>query len=118
MGAIKFRPEELFASLGEGKPVPAPVGEPVSQVRSTSQTSDSAPGTRTGVWECTPGRWRRQIVEQEFCHFISGRGTFTPDGGETIAFQAGDAFLLPQNSLGVWDIQETVRKTYVIIQRD
>jgi uncharacterized cupin superfamily protein len=72
----------------------------------------------TGIWECTPGRWRRQIVEQEFCHFISGRGTFTPDGGEPIAFQAGDAFLLPQNSLGIWDIQETVRKTYVIIERD
>ncbi|WP_256989637.1 cupin domain-containing protein [Pseudomonas aeruginosa] len=63
------------------------------------------------------GRWRRQIVEQEFCHFLQGRCTFTPDGGETIRIEAGDALLLPENSLGVWDVQETVRKTYVIIHR-
>ncbi|MBK0711708.1 cupin, partial [Klebsiella pneumoniae] len=25
--------------------------------------------------------------------------------------------LLPENSLGVWDVQETVRKSYVIIHR-
>jgi hypothetical protein len=41
-------------------------------------------GVETGVWECTPGRWRRQIVAQEFCHFIQGRCTFTPDDGETL----------------------------------
>ncbi|CAI8839279.1 hypothetical protein EMIT0194MI4_20196 [Pseudomonas sp. IT-194MI4] len=26
-----------------------------------------------------------------------------------------DALMLPANSLGIWDIQETVRKTYVLI---
>lgn len=40
-----------------------------------------------------------------------------PDGGETIRIEAGDALLLPENSLGVWDVQETVRKSYVIIHR-
>ena len=103
------------APLGEASPVGVPLGEPVSHTRVTEVERPDL--VDTGIWECTPGRWRRQIVEQEFCHFISGRGTFTPDDGEPIAFQAGDAFLLPQNSLGVWDIQETVRKTYVIIKR-
>lgn len=106
----------LHAELGDANPVAVPLGEPVSATR--VESVERPDGVETGIWECTPGRWRRQIVEQEFCHFIAGRGTFTPDGGEPIAFQAGDAFLLPQNSLGVWDIQETVRKTYVIIQRD
>lgn len=89
-----------------------------SRSRRPAPTPWSAP-TRweTGIWECTPGRWRRQIVEQEFCHFLQGRCTFTPDGGETIRIEAGDALLLPENSLGVWDVQETVRKTYVIIHR-
>ena len=50
-------------------------------------------------------------------HFLQGRCTFTPDGGETIRIEAGDALLLPENSLGVWDVQETVRKSYVIIHR-
>lgn len=63
---------------------------------------------------CTPGCWRRQIVQQEFCHFIQGRCTFTPDD-ETLTIEAGDALMLPANSTGIWDIQETVRKTYVLI---
>jgi uncharacterized cupin superfamily protein len=46
-----------------------------------------------------PGRWRRQIVAQEFCHFIQGRCTFTPDdGGETLHIEAGDALMLPANT--------------------
>ncbi|MBO3277309.1 cupin domain-containing protein [Pseudomonas schmalbachii] len=104
------------AALGEANPVAVPLGEPVSLTR--VEAIERPDRVETGIWECTPGRWRRQIVEQEFCHFIQGRGSFTPDGGETIEFQAGDAFLLPENSVGVWDIQETVRKTYVIILRD
>lgn len=99
--------------LQESNPVAVPLGEPVSIASVTAvERSD---GVETGIWECTPGRWRRQIVQQEFCHFIKGRCTFTPDGGEPMTIEAGDAILLPANSIGVWDIQETVRKTYVLI---
>ncbi|KAF1052274.1 MAG: hypothetical protein GAK43_02017 [Stenotrophomonas maltophilia] len=105
----------LTADLGDANPVAVPLGEPVAETRAAGVEREDQ--VETGVWECTPGRWRRQIVEQEFCHFISGRGSFTPDDGEPIEFQAGDAFLLPENSIGIWDIQETVRKTYVIISR-
>ena len=94
-------------------PVAVPLGEPVAQTASLSvERSD---GVETGIWECTPGRWRRQIVQQEFCHFLQGRCTFTPDGGEPLLIEAGDALMLPANSTGIWDIQETVRKTYVLI---
>ncbi|RWU25425.1 cupin [Pseudomonas alkylphenolica] len=99
--------------LQESNPVAVPLGEPVSIASVTAvERSD---GVETGIWECTPGRWRRQIVQQEFCHFIKGRCTFTPDGGEPMTIEAGDAILLPANSIGVWDIKETVRKTYVLI---
>lgn len=90
-----------------------PLSEPVAVTSTTSvERSD---GVETGIWECTPGRWRRQIVRQEFCHFVAGRCTFTPDGGEPIEIRAGDALMMPANTLGIWDIQETVRKTYVLI---
>lgn len=92
-----------------------PLSEIVAQVSCTDIERDDA--VETGIWECSPGRWRRQITDQEFCHFISGAGSFTPDGGETIHFKAGDAFLLPANSFGIWDITETARKTYVLIKR-
>ena len=101
------------AVLEHSAPVAVPLGEPVAVASTTSVERDD--GVETGIWECTPGRWRRQIVQQEFCHFIKGRCTFTPDGGEPLVIEAGDALMLPANSTGTWDIQETVRKTYVLI---
>jgi len=99
--------------LDESNPVAVPLSEPVAVTSTTSvERSD---GVETGIWECTPGRWRRQIVQQEFCHFVAGRCTFTSDGGEPIEIRAGDALMMPANTLGIWDIQETVRKTYVLI---
>ncbi|MFJ2362337.1 cupin domain-containing protein [Pseudomonas sp. NPDC087697] len=112
MSITQFKNTHLV-TLEESAPVAVPLGTPVAVTSSTSvERSD---GVETGIWECTPGRWRRQIVAQEFCHFIQGRCTFTPDNGETLHIEAGDALMLPANSTGIWDIQETVRKTYVLI---
>jgi uncharacterized protein len=30
--------------------------------------------------------------------------------------QAGDALLLPANTFGIWDIEETVRKSFVLLK--
>jgi uncharacterized cupin superfamily protein len=112
MSITQFKKTDTVA-LQASNPVAVPLGEPVSIASVTAvERSD---GVETGIWECTPGRWRRQIVQQEFCHFIKGRCTFTPDGGEPLTIEAGDAIMLPANSTGIWDIQETVRKTYVLI---
>ncbi len=99
--------------LSEPSAVGVPLGEPLAHVASASFERED--GVEAGVWECTPGRWRRQITQQEFCHFIQGRCTFTPDGGEPLLIQAGDALMFPANTTGVWDVQETVRKSYVLI---
>ncbi len=101
------------AVLEVSNPVAVPLGEPIPVASVTCVERND--GVGTGIWECTPGRWRRQIVAQEFCHFIQGRCTFTPDSGEPLQIEAGDALMLPANSTGIWDIQETVRKTYVLI---
>lgn len=112
MSITQFK-QTATATLAESTPVAVPLGTPVAVTSVTAvERSD---GVETGIWECTPGRWRRQIVAQEFCHFIQGRCTFTPDHGETLHIEAGDALMLPANSTGTWDIQETVRKTYVLI---
>lgn len=100
-------------ALEQSNPVAVPLGEPVAVTSVTCVERND--GVETGIWECTPGRWRRQIEQQEFCHFIKGRCTFTPDGGEPLTIEAGDALMLPANSTGIWDIHETVRKTYVLI---
>jgi uncharacterized cupin superfamily protein len=100
-------------TLQESNPVAVPLGLPVAVASTTSVERDD--GVETGIWECTPGRWRRQIVAQEFCHLSRALHFHPDDGGETLHIQAGDALMLPANTLGIWDIQETVRKTYVLI---
>lgn len=107
--------DTLNMQLGDSAPVGKPLSTPVAV---TSSFGVERPNqVEIGVWECTPGIWRRAIAEQEFCHFIAGRGSYTPEGEAPIPFQAGDSILLPANSFGVWDIKETVRKSYVLIKR-
>jgi uncharacterized cupin superfamily protein len=103
----------LGTPLPDSAPVAVPLGEPIAVT--SSYNIERTDGVETGIWECTPGRWRRQVVQQEFCHFVLGRCTFTPDGGETLQIEAGDALMLPANTTGIWDIETTVRKTYVLI---
>ena len=99
--------------LSAATPVAVPLGQPLAMIRSLGVERDD--GVEAGIWECSPGRWRRQVVQQEFCHFIAGTCTFTPDGGEAIEIRAGDALVFPANTTGIWDIRETVRKTFLLI---
>jgi prolyl oligopeptidase PreP (S9A serine peptidase family) len=45
---------------------------------------------------------------------VSAWRMLNPDGGEPVELRAGDAVLFPENCEGVWDIRETLRKTYVL----
>ena len=33
----------------------------------------------SGIWVCTPGYWNCHVTADEFCHFLAGRCTFTPE---------------------------------------
>ncbi|EHR01017.1 cupin domain-containing protein [Bradyrhizobium sp. WSM471] len=96
-------------------PVARPIGEPVSIMRSKVAFKSSSDSTSAGIWECSPGKWRRQVAEAEFSTFLSGRCTFTPDCGPTIVLEAGDSIYFHPNTNGEWKIIETVRKAFVIL---
>ncbi|KXU96855.1 hypothetical protein CR51_22230 [Caballeronia megalochromosomata] len=97
-------------------PVPRPIGEPVTNVRTAIGLVPVTDGIKMGIWEATPGTWHRVITKREFSYFFEGRCTFTPEAtGETIEIEAGDSVWLPENSLGVWDIIELTKKAFVII---
>lgn len=70
----------------------------------------------TGVFECTPGSYRRSVREAEVMHFLQGAGSFTPDGGDTLEFGIGDTFFFEADTQGTWQIQKTMRKLYVILK--
>jgi uncharacterized cupin superfamily protein len=107
-------PTLIRADSAFGPPVAVsmPVSEPAALVRTAAD--QELPVGSTGFWECTPGRFRRQVPQAEYSCFISGQGSFTPDGGEPIEFRAGDAIYFAANTQGEWNIVETVRKTYLI----
>ena len=114
MAICIFRPDELLASAGKTSPVPVPLGDPVSLVTSAALLPGDAASTKVGVWHCTPGQWRRQVVQAEFCHFLSGECTFTPDGGEPVEVRAGDVLFFPANSLGVWYVRAASSKIFMV----
>jgi len=98
-------------------PVKIPLSSPVSQLVG-KKFIDESPGIDSmGIWQCSPGRWQRTIMQEEFAHFIVGSARFIPDDGEPIDIRAGDTIWFPANSTGVWEITEDVRKVYVIIDR-
>jgi uncharacterized protein len=67
-----------------------------------------------GVWECTPGPSRWTLETHEFVQILAGRMTVTPDGGEPTEIGAGDTAVFPRGWTGTWQIDETIRKVYVI----
>jgi uncharacterized cupin superfamily protein len=113
MRIVKFRAEELVGDLGQASPVAMPLHPPISMVRAKS--FEGADGvTETGLWECSPGVWRRQVVLAEFCYFVLGECTFTPDGAEPIEIRQGDAVYFPANTRGIWNVRSLLRKVYVV----
>jgi uncharacterized protein len=103
----------LQLDLSDIGPVAEPVGEPLVQLKClvAGEFDD-------GRVEASPGRWRRHVGESkaELSHFNAGRCTFTPDGGDPIEINAGDAVYFPPRSTGTWNVRETVHKTFVTFE--
>ena len=102
------------AVLGEPVAAKLPVGELIAlQSTAQDQTSETI-NASIGVWESSPGKFKRHVANREFSHIVKGRCIFTPEGGEPVELCAGDAVLFPANCQGEWDIKEDFRKTYCI----
>ncbi|MFZ4481886.1 MAG: cupin domain-containing protein [Rhodoferax sp.] len=93
-----------------------PLSEPACRLRGSKIVAPIANAPEIGVWECSPGRYRREIRSAETMHVLSGDATFTPDGGEPVALGAGDLYFFPPDTMGVWDIKNTLRKAYVLFK--
>lgn len=64
-----------------------------------------------GVWHCTPGSFYLDNNDETVC-LIEGRATVTPAGGEPVILNAGDTAFLPEGARSLWEIHETVRKSF------
>ncbi|MDF3935635.1 cupin domain-containing protein [Pseudomonas citronellolis] len=68
----------------------------------------------TGLWVCTPGRWRLAIPRDELCHFVAGRATYRSDAGEVIEVQPDTLVLFPAGWTGECTVHETIRNLYML----
>jgi uncharacterized cupin superfamily protein len=106
------RDHEALDDLGK---VGTPLSEPACTLRGKKIELDGTENLSTGIWECSPGQFRREVKRGEVMHILSGKCTFTPDGGEVMHIDAGDTLFMSPMTQGVWDIQETVRKVYTLV---
>jgi uncharacterized cupin superfamily protein len=80
----------------------------------TWNVEEAEGGLYAGIWEATPGKWRIEYDEWEFCHILSGVSVVTEEGGTARTVKAGDGFVLRPGFKGTWEVIETTRKEYVI----
>lgn len=104
--------DPLGMSLDPIGPKPNPTrGEPVESGRVLFEDAL----IEAGVWECTPGAFpARRDGFREAVTIIKGRGVLRDADGTETPFGPGSALALPEGWVGEWDIQETVRKVYVV----
>ncbi|NVP55304.1 cupin domain-containing protein [Mycoplana rhizolycopersici] len=69
----------------------------------------------TGIWVCTPGRWRLSIPREELCHFVAGRAIYRSDDGEVIEVEPGTVVMFPGGWAGECTVIETMRNVYMLV---
>ena len=106
--------QSVSVDIPDDGPLAASLTSPASRTGTLLVPLDGAGENRTGVWECTPGRFKRQLANAELMHILAGECTFTPEGGETKQIRAGDTLFFPANTKGMWEVRETLRKVFVV----
>lgn len=110
MHFTRLDPALVTAQTGAPAPERLIAGNPVF----TSWDIEERDGLYAGIWESTPGTWRVEYEEWEYCHILSGHSILTEDGGAVHELRAGDSFLIRPGFRGTWQVVETTRKDYVI----
>lgn len=82
----------------------------------TGRLLHKGPGNspETGIWVCTPGTWRLSIPRDEFCHFVSGRATYTEGDGTVTEVSPGTCVLFEAGWTGTCQVHETIRNIYML----
>jgi uncharacterized cupin superfamily protein len=104
----------LALELTDGRPVPTAVeGAPYE----SWQVIFADDRVEFGVWEVTPGSFRGSNVgAHEQMHFVSGKGTITDGAGVATHIRPGVVMCCPDGWSGLWEVSETVRKTYAVVK--
>ena len=106
------RLEEIPFETGAPKPERVMAGAPRFRTWNLETQKDDT--LFSGVWESTPGQWRIEYDEWEFCSIIAGESIIAGDDGSLLHVRAGDSFVIRPGFKGSWNVLETTRKLYVV----
>lgn len=83
----------------------------------TGRLLHKGPGNspEAGVWVVTPGTWPLTLPRDEFCHFVSGRATYTHADGTKTHVRPGTCVLFPAGYTGTCTVYETLRNLYMLV---
>jgi|SRR5690554_1018971 len=100
-----------------GTHAPKPTSTTEDQTEAARVVWASAEGRiDTGLWEATPGTFTAtRDGYTEICTFIFGRVTITGEGEEPVTYGPGDIIVMPSGWKGTWEVHETVRKHYTVV---
>jgi uncharacterized protein len=103
--AVALAPDPLDPEqVVEGDPRPA-----------VAVLAESADGAESGVWRCTPGRFRDVEADETFV-VLEGRATIEYDGGR-VEVRPGDVCVLAAGVRTVWTVHETLLKGFALAAR-
>ena len=102
--------------LEELGPLQPPVGTPLDEEMTTAGQVfwESEDGRiRTGVWECSPGRFRADFNGHgRLVHVVKGTIHAIADDGEEQVLRTGDTATFPPAWKGVWILGTPMRMLY------
>ncbi|MBV1788249.1 cupin domain-containing protein [Marinobacterium sp. D7] len=111
---IDFKHADVAPLISVMEPARRISGAPEQSL--TNIYKDATGALLSGTWSSEIGKWKVDYSNRhEFCYLLEGRIVLTGDDGETTAFKAGDAFVIPVGFKGSWEVIEPVTKHYVIL---
>ena len=102
------------AQLHDWGVVGAPITQPPCALRGDKMVLPLPGAPEAGIWECSPGRYQRQIRSAEAMVVLSGEATFAPLEGDSITLRQGDVWFFDSGTLGEWHILQPLRKFYLV----
>ncbi len=78
--------------------------------------SDKTQKFSTGIWQSEIGKWEINYTEEEFCQILEGVSVITDAAGSAVTVSAGENFVIPSGFVGTWEVVETTKKIYVIVE--
>jgi len=89
-------------------------GDPQGKVHWLRTEGSTDAALMSGIFTGQPSRFNYVFETDETFHVIEGRVTITLDSGEAVTLAAGDIVSFPRGARAVWDIQEPLRKFFVL----